>query len=280
MKRFFSGKVRGILLAALVLAVAAAVVSSSSDGTAGPVQNAVNTLLRPLRGAATLLMDRAEQYYDYIYRYDLLQAENEALRERISQMQTRLRTAEENARENQELRELLNLPDHSAETTYVDASITSWDSSDRSSSFLIGKGSNHGLQSGMCVVSSLGCVVGFLTEVGHNWAQVVTILDPNSQIGATIASSGYTGVAEGQFDLMADGRLRMSYLDAAAVVRNGDEVLTVGSGDIYPQGLPIGRVADVTLDESGVDKYAIIEISADLKSLERVFVITDFQTGD
>ena len=280
MKRFFSGKVRAILAAALVLAVVAGVTLSVSDGQAGFARNAVNTVLKPFRSAATLLTDKAEAYYSYIYRYDLLEAENQELRQRIAQMQAQIRTAEENERENQRLRELLELPLQEATTSFVDARVSSWDGSNWSSGFVISKGSSHGLESGMCVVDSLGYVVGFLTEVGNNWAQVMTVLDPNAQIGATISSAGYTGVAQGQFDLMSKNEIRMSYLDAAAIVRNGDEVLTVGSGDVYPAGLVIGYVTDVTLAESGVDKYAIIRIAADLSELEQVFVITSFTSGE
>ena len=280
MKRFFSGKVRAILAAALVLAIVAGVALSVSNGEAGFARNAVNTMLKPFRSAATLLTNKAEGYYGYIYRYDLLEAENQALRRRIAEMQTQIRTAEENERENQRLRELLELPLQEASTSFVDARVSSWDGSNWSSGFVIGKGSSHGLESGMCVVDSLGYVVGFLTEVGNNWAQVMTVLDPNAQIGATISSAGYTGVAQGQFDLMAKNEIRMSYLDAAAIVRNGDEVLTVGSGDLYPAGLVIGYVTDVTLAESGVDKYAIIRIAADLAELEQVFVITSFTSGE
>ena len=132
----------------------------------------------------------------------------------------------------------------------------------------------------MCVVDSYGYVVGFLTEVGRNWAQVMTVLDPNSQIGTTISAAGYSGVAQGQFDLMDKNQLRISYLDAEAVVRNGDEVLTVGSGDVYPAGLVVGYVKDVTLDASGVDKYALIDLASQLNELEQVFIIADFTSGE
>ena len=280
MKRFFSGRVRAVLAVALVLAIVAGVTLSASNGEAGFGRNAVNTVLKPFRSAATLLTDKAEAYYSYLYRYDLLEARNQALQERIAEMETEIRSAEEYQRENQRLRELLDLPMQEASITFVDARVSSWDGSNWSSGFVISKGSSHGLESGMCVVNSLGYVVGFLTQVGNNWAQVMTVLDPNAQIGATISSAGYTGVAQGQFDLISKNEIRMSYLDAGAVVRNGDEVLTVGSGDVYPAGLVIGHVTDVTLAESGVDKYAIIRIAADLDDLEQVFVITSFTSGE
>ena len=47
-----------------------------------------------------------------------------------------------------------------------------------------------------------------------------------------------------------------------------------------PQTLEPKHVYDVTLAESGVDKYAIIRIAADLSELEQVFVITSFTSGE
>lgn len=280
MKRIFSRRVRIILVAALILAVVVGVAGSTAGGKAPFAKNAVNTIMGPFRRAAATLTDRAEAYYNYIYGYDKLEAENEALRRRIAQMEDQIREAEENARENDRLRQLLELPIQESVVQFVDARISSWEGSSWSSGFLINRGASHGLEAGMCVVDSYGYVVGFLTEVGRNWAQVMTVLDPNSQIGTTISAAGYSGVAQGQFDLMDKNQLRISYLDAEAVVRNGDEVLTVGSGDVYPAGLVVGYVKDVTLDASGVDKYALIDLASQLNELEQVFIIADFTSGE
>ena len=104
----------------------------------------------------------------------------------------------------------------------------------------------------------------------------MTILDPTSEIGAMVYGSGYMGVAQGDFELMGKGQLRMSYLSTDAVIRNGDRVLTTGSGDYYPQGLVIGEITDVALDQAGVDKYAVIEPAAEIDTLEQVFVIISY----
>ena len=104
----------------------------------------------------------------------------------------------------------------------------------------------------------------------------MTILDPTSEISAMVYGSGYMGVAQGDFELMESGQLRMSYLSTEAIIRNGDQVMTTGSGDVYPQGLIIGSVADVALDQAGVSKYAIINPAADVEALEQVFVIISY----
>ena len=78
---------------------------------------------------------------------------------------------------------------------------------------------------------------------------------------------------------MSGGRLRMYYLSTDAVIRNGDQVLTTGSGDFYPQGLLIGTITDVALDQAGVSKYAVITPAASVEELEQVFVILSYNYG-
>ena len=276
MKKIFSGKVWAVLAAALVIAVSFGIGAQRSDGSASFFKNAVNAVLSPFRATGTRLADGAERYYNYLFDYERLSAENQALKEQIASMEEEIRNAEEMSRENDRLRELLGLSVGGSEVDWEDARVTSWDGSGWSSGFLIDRGSEQSLEAGMCVVDSCGYVVGFLTEVGGNWSRVMTILDPNSQIGAVVGTAGYSGVAQGRFDLVDDGKLLVNYLDTDAAVRNGDTVLTAGNGDLYPSGLVIGSVSDMSVDISGANQSAVVTASADFSGLEQVFVIVDF----
>ena len=67
----------------------------------------------------------------------------------------------------------------------------------------------------------------------------------------------------------------MSYLAQDAVIKNNDQIVTTGS-NLYPKGLILGYVADVQMAETGVEKYAVVQPSADFGELEQVFIITDY----
>ena len=69
--------------------------------------------------------------------------------------------------------------------------------------------------------------------------------------------------------------LRMNYLAADAVLKNGDQVVTTGS-TLYPKNLLLGYITNVSIDETGVGKYAALEASCELDALEQVFIITDY----
>ena len=84
------------------------------------------------------------------------------------------------------------------------------------------------------------------------------------------------GVAEGDFQLMDQSKLKLSYLSPDAQLLNGDLIVTSGLGGFLPSGLVIGSVEEVKLDDSGSTQYAVLQPSADFDALTEVFVIKDF----
>lgn len=275
MKKLFSTRVKGILIAALVIAILCSVIALVRSD-AGPVRNLLNAALSPVRSAATSLAERVESFYNYLYRYELIEAENASLKAQLAEAGDKIRSAEEYERENERLRDLAGLLAQHEDYELVDAHISAWSDSNWNSGFTIDKGTSQGISVGQCVITENRQVVGLITDAGRNWSTVMTILDPTSEISAMVYGSGYMGVAQGDFELMESGQLRMSYLSTEAIIRNGDQVMTTGSGDVYPQGLIIGSVADVALDQAGVSKYAIINPAADVEALEQVFVIISY----
>ena len=273
MKRRTSARVKVILAVALILAVVTAITSALFGVTWA--ERAVQTVLTPIRSGFSSLTRQIERYYNYIFGYEALEAKNEYLQQRINEIEDSERNAAALERENERLRELLELSKQNEDYQFCDAYIISWDSSSWKSTFTIGKGTNAGLEVGMVAVTSQGQVVGLLTEVGTNWSTVTTILDTSLEISASIASSGHTGVVQGAYASGEEGKLRINYLPSEAVLRNNDQVVTTGSA-VYPKDLILGYVIDAGYDETGVAKYALLEPAADFDTLEQIFVITNF----
>ena len=197
-KNFWSGRMKTILIAALVVAILAAVVLGLSSG-ASFFENVTGSILSPVRSAVAAIDRQFEKYYNYLFQYAKLEADNAALQSQILSMEEDIRTVEELQRENERYKALLQLSESHEDYSYVASYITSWDSSDYKSAFTIGKGTNYGLEEGMCAITENGQVVGLITEVGFNWATVTTIMDSSLEISASIASSGYNGVVQGTF---------------------------------------------------------------------------------
>lgn len=273
MKKQMNGRVKLILILALLLAALMAIITAVF-GTSF-LHSAVQTVLTPLRSGISSITRQAERYYDYLFGYESLEAENKYLEERIMDIEEEVRNADALARENDRLRELLNLQKDNSDFEFCDAYIVSWDSSNWKSTFSIAKGTNSGLEEGMVAVTEYGQVIGLITQIGPNWATVTTVLDTSLEISASIASSGHTGVVQGSYTAGEDNTLRMNYLPTNVILRNNDQIVTTGSA-VYPKDLIIGYIIDAGYDETGVAKYAKLSPAANFEQLEQVFIITHF----
>lgn len=273
MKNHFSGKAKWLIVISVLLAMAITV--AGAVNRTRPGETLVQTILTPFRSAGSTLVRQVERYYDYVFKYESLEAENEALQKRIIDMEEDVRSADSLQRENERLHQLLGLTEEHEDYKLASAYIISWNGSNWKSAFTIGKGKNSGIDAGMVAITEYGQVIGLVTEAGPNWATITTVLDSALGISASVASSGYTGKVEGALATGSEGLLRMNYLPTDSVLRNNDQVLTTGS-TVYPRGLIIGYITDAGLDETGVAKYALLRPAADLNNLEQVFIITEY----
>ena len=276
MRHFFTNRIRVVLVTAVLLAVVLAVVSSLT-GMKLP-QTVVQGVLAPFRAGASKLTDKSQQIYDYIFRYEALLAENQSLKEQLAAIEDEARDAYATKQENERLRAALDLVDANEDYKLVDAYIISTSSSDWSNTFTINRGSNIGIEPGMCAITAYGELVGLVSEVGVNYSVVKSVLDSSLEISATIAASGHSGMVQGGYASGLDGLLRMNYLPSSATIRNHDQVVTTGS-TVYPRNLVLGHVVDAGFDDTGVAKYALLQPAADVRSLEQVFIVTAYNAG-
>ena len=273
MKYFFTTKVKVVLVVALLLSAGLAVVSSLTGMNPGDLL--VKGVLTPLRTGVSTLTDQAEQFYDYIFRYESIVAENEALKSELAQLRDDAANAAAVQRENDRLWDLVELRKKNPDYELVSGYIIGRSSVDWTSTVTVNAGTTSGVDVGMVAITANGEVVGLVTEAGTNYAVVKTVLDSALEISASIAASGYSGMVQGAYTSDLVGKLRMDYIPTSAVIRNNDQVVTAGS-TVYPRSLIIGRVIDAGFNDNGVAKFAILEPAADIDSLEQVFILTAF----
>ena len=276
MRHYLTTRVRVVLVIAVLLAALLAVLSSLTGLNLGEV--IVQSVMMPLRTGVSELKDQAQQIYSYMFNYEALQAENIALKEKIAQMEDNARVADSVSRENDRLRALVNLLSAHEDYKVVDAYIIAWGSNDWTNTLTINRGANLGIEEGMCAITANGEVVGLVIEVGSNYAVIKTVLDSSLGISATIASSGYNGMVQGNYTGGNEDLLRMNYLPSAAVIRNNDMVVTSGS-TTYPRDLILGYVVDAGFADTGIAKYALLRPAADIDTLEQVFILTEYNAG-
>jgi rod shape-determining protein MreC len=206
--------------------------------------------------------------------------ENAALRRQIAEMEAEIRQAREDSAENARLEKLLRLqedrPDLTSDleaATVTEHSVTNW-----AATLTVNKGTSSGVEVDQCVMDETGALVGIVSQVGVNWATILTLVDTDTSLGAQVFRTGDLGLAEGDFSLMGEGRLRLNYLSASSALLGGDLVVTSGLGGYYPSGLVIGSVAEVHSDDSGAAVYAVLKPTVDFDSLSEVFIIKSFDS--
>lgn len=274
MRHFFSTRVRVVLIVSLLIAALLAVTSSLTGKNIPGML--VQSALAPLRAGANSLVNQAEQIYDYLFRFEALEAENAALKEQLSGLQEDAREADYLIRENERLRKLLELKQAHEDYELVDGYIIARSSQDWISTLTINRGTTAGIEVGMCAITENGEVVGLVTEVGSNYAVVKTVLDSSLEISATVADTGYAGMVTGGYSSGHGSLLRMDYLPSASIIRNDDQVVTSGS-TVYPRNLILGYIVDAGIEDTGVAKFAMLKPAADIDNLEQIFILTEYE---
>lgn len=139
---------------------------------------------------------------------------------------------------------------------------------------VIGAGSDQGVRVDQIVLSEQG-VVGRVSEAGSNYAKITLITDSASSVSALVQSSRASGIVRGQYG----DTLVMEWILQSDPVKPGDVVVTAGLGlgeelrSLYPKGLVIGTVVDVTKAEVSAYQRAVVSPAVDLRKLENVLVI-------
>ncbi len=266
---------------AVVLIVVAVVLLSRAllGGRAGIAKNIGGNISAPVQRAAAAAVNWLEGIYGYIYEYDQLVAENNALRAQLAQAQQDAIDAVEYREENIHLRELLGFKEKHTDYVLEPAKLIAWSGSNWSSTFTISKGeanSTQTLKVGDCLITEYGALVGQIIEIGDTWSTVRTIVDSEINVGALVGQAQSAGMCIGDFALMQEQCLKLTYLTEGAQMLEGDAVLTSGMGTSIPQGLVIGYINSVLSESAGQTLYGVVTPACDLDSLSSVFVVTDF----
>ena len=265
-----------ILIIAVLLAAITAVASYALKGTANPLSNALGVVTTPIRNGVSSFVGWAEGVYNYSFRYQELEEENQRLRSQIAELEEKAREGEAASKEDELLREALGLRAKRSDFVLESARVTARSTSNWASTLTLSKGSVQDVAAGDCVVDAAGNLVGIIDEVGSNYSVMITVVDANLQMGGIVSRTDSTAMLEGDFTLMQEGRLKMTYLPENTELLTGDLVLTSGLTGIYPSGLVVGAIESLHTDPSGMSRYAVLAPAADLDRLVEVFIIKEF----
>lgn len=242
-----------------------------------PVEIWFRDILAPLQSGVTTVTRFTGTVVNNILSFKDLQAENEALRGQIERLTEENNQLEEYRQQNLRLRQLLRLEKMLGSQFELEAAeVIARDIKNWNQSLTINKGSRHGLKKGMAVITHQG-LVGRISAVSENTAEVLLILDRQGAVAGLLQASRFPGVVEGTTD--DSGLLQMIHLPYDAPVRENQVVVTSGLGQVIPKGLRIGYVVGIKPEPNGLMKRALIKPFADLDRLEEVMVVKAVKGG-
>jgi rod shape-determining protein MreC len=229
----------------------------ASDAIA-PVQTAVDDAFRPVGDWWSGVSDGAG-----------LKSENARLRKQLADARSRALSAAPALRENEELKQLTQLPFVGGIPT-VATQIVSASPGNFISSVELDKGTDAGIAVGNPVVAGQG-LVGRITSASKKRSTVLLLTDPASEVGVRLPRPNATGVAKGR---AGSNLLTLDFVSPDVDVAKGDVVSTAGlQNAVFPPGLPVARVVSVEKSAGDLDQKIALRPLVNVGRLEFLDVL-------
>jgi len=194
------------------------------------------------------------------------QQENQRLRAENEQLLLESAVMNELQLENERLRDALDFK-RLYPPVDVMAQVIGKESSPASSTITLNKGSDHGIRKDMAVITSHG-VVGKVHAVLPGTSKVLLLTDPGCTIAVRVMRNREEGLLEGKLVNCA-----LKYVSYYADIQVGDLLITSGLDGIYPKGLAVAKVVNVSKHEAIAFQTVLAEPVVSFSRLEEVLVL-------
>lgn len=199
------------------------------------------------------------------------QSENDALKQRVQELEVELKQKEDLAAENTRLKSLLDLREQSNHKVLT-ARIIGRDPSVWFDSLSIDRGSLDGVKIYMPVVTD-GGLVGRVTAVSPLASQVDLLTRSTSGVGAVVGQIGASSALGVVSGTSKKDLLEMKYVPGNIDVQVGQTVFTTGQDEIFPAGLKIGEIVNVVSGSATTPHVIEIRPAAKLDSMQEVGIL-------
>jgi len=224
-----------------------------------------------IQSPVTSITSGVSGYFASISNLRSAQSENDALQQRVQELEVELKAREDMNAENERLRSLLDLKEK-GQYKVLTARIIGRDPSVWFDSSIINRGSLDGVKLNMPVVAN-GGIVGRVTAVSPLTAQVDLITRDKSGVGGIVgevSGSNALGVVTGTGKKNV---VEMRYVSGSVDVQVGQTVYSSGQDGIYPAGLKIGEIVEVRSGSATVPHQIFIRPSSGIDSMQEVAVL-------
>jgi rod shape-determining protein MreC len=238
-----------------------------------PIEKTFSYVIVPVNNGINAMGDWLYSRVEFMKNLNEFETLNEKLQQEVNQLNYEKNILEQDEVELDRLRVLYELDQMYADFPKTGAQIIGKDPGNWYDIFIINKGENDGLSINMVVLAGEG-LVGHIIEVGPNYAKVQSIINDNHHVSAKSLRTSDFCLVNGDLTMVDDQAF--CFVDKISDQANiiiGDSIVTSHLSDIYPEGIMIGTIIEITDNINQMTKTAVLEPVVDFMHLEEVLVI-------
>lgn len=200
--------------------------------------------------------------------------ENDYLKNSIDKLKSIETENIELRKEIESLKEELDISYVLTDYDNINASVVSRNINYWYNTITINKGKKNGIKEEMPVINGSGLIGKVVSVTNYtSTVKLITTSDTSNKISVTIISNNekVNGLING-YDL-ENGLLKVEGISNTKSVKVGDIVYTSGLGGIFPSGILIGKVEEITTDNYDLSKIINVIPSADFDNINYVSIL-------
>ena len=234
------------------------------------LKDQIDKVALPIQSKVYNVANRAISIKDIIFSYEEIIAENENLKKENMELKIQKERNQKILEENERLLKLLEMKENSIYKGNLKfARVSFSDINNLNNKIFIDLGAEDGIKIDMITVYG-DYLVGKIVAVHNNYSEVELITNPNSIISAKTMRD-ILGIARGSDE--EDGLLYFQPSIVEDNLKEGDEIITSGISDIYPEGIKIGKIEEIDEKENYGYKRVTLKPGFESKDLRELIVI-------
>lgn len=254
-------------------------ITSQTEGLSGTGSSLANTIFKPVEGftysLSSEIMDQVERTVG-----------SKETRAEVMRLESENRSL---VMENARLMSIINKEDflkneaktiENSPNEFIKAKVVNSDVTSLTSNFTIDKGKKDGIKKNDIILQAIGDskyytgLVGKVTEVYQSTARVETINNQANDVSFINTRSGDYGV----IDKFTSRTMQGYMLDVESEAKNSDILMTSGLGGVYPYGIYIGTISNVSMSQDTLRKNITVDSPVDFSHIYRVLVLKGDET--
>ena len=234
------------------------------------LKDQIDKVALPIQSKVYNVANRAISIKDIIFSYEEIIAENENLKKENMELKIQKERNQKILEENERLLKLLEMKENGIYKGNLKfARVSFSDINNLNNKIFIDLGAEDGIKIDMITVYG-DYLVGKIVAVHNNYSEVELITNPNSIISAKTMRD-ILGIARGSDE--EDGLLYFQPSIVEDNLKEGDEIVTSGISDIYPEGIKIGKIEEIDEKENYGYKRVTLKPGFESKDLRELIVI-------